>query len=131
MAKNYSDLTQEEVDALIKEKVPRGADVYEIGCGGKSAVTFGEMYSQGYINSYFGTNITKEGVLEAKEKGLDTKVVSRDYDYMPMFKALRNYGKNGVVVMFGLSEVAPDAARKYKKQAESEGLTVAMYPKIN
>ena len=50
---------------------------------------------------------------------------------MPMFKALRNYGKNGVVVMFGLSEVAPDAARKYKKQAESEGLTVAMYPKIN
>lgn len=137
MQKSYFDLSQGEVDSVIKSKVVELSTlghriyVYEIGCGGKSTVTFAQMLKARVIDSYEGDNIEQKGVNEARGMGLNAKLVGVDYDHNTDFKGLKGKTEEcGVVAMFGLPEIVPEAAKHYEKQAKDLGLKVISYPEI-
>lgn len=128
---SYSKMSQEEVDALIREKVPKGSFVYEIGCGGMSAITFGEMWRNGEIGSYLGCSIDKNTVKEATNQGLSARLITKDFNPKIPFESLKKSGGNkALVAMFGLPEVAPEAAESYAKQARDLRIKVVSYPEV-
>ncbi len=129
---NYSDMSQEEVDELIREKVPEKSSILEIRCGGMSAVTFGKMLKKGYLLSYFGMNTEKKGVDETRAQRLTAHLVKPNQDYSYYFEKLeRVWGDKAVVAMFELSEKEPEVARRYAKQARDVGIKrVVSYPEI-
>ncbi len=135
MPTSYFDYSQDNVDELIKSTVMDASytHIFEIGCGGKSAVTFGELLRTGAIGFYLGTNIDtpegRRGVEEARAQGLTAKVVELNHDYAHDFTEFKAKAKrDGVVVMFGLSEVAPEACHSYRELAEKIGIDSLSYP---
>ncbi len=125
---SWFDLTQDDVLGMVYVLVPEGSAVFEIGCGGRSAVAFGRMLRDGRIASYEGVNINQGGVDEARAEGLKAKLVDRDYEHTPVFAELSK--RKGCVVMLGLPEVAPEAARMYAAKARLAGCEVVSYPPI-
>ena len=128
---SYSKMSQKEVNELIVEQILVGAFVYEIGCNGKSAVTFGSLMKNGLIGSYLGCNTDNNAVNETRKQGLTARLVTEDFDHKIRFESLKKSGgKKTVVAMFGLPEVAPEAAESYAKQARDLGIRVISYPEI-
>lgn len=132
MAKSYSEMSQEEVNALIREQVPKGSFVYEIGCDGKSAVAFGRLMKNGLIGSYLGYNIDNNAINETRKQGLIARLVKKDFNHKIGFESLkRNAGeKEAILAMFGLPEKELEVARGHAKQARDLGITVVSYPEI-
>jgi len=128
---NYSDMSQEEVDALIRQKVPKRSFVYGIGCRGMSVKTLGEMCMGGEIGDYIGYNIDNDSVNETRKQGLTARLVTKEFNHKIGFESLkRSGGEKAVVAMFELSEKEPEVARRYAKQARDLGITVVSYPEI-
>ena len=125
-------MSQEEVDEFIGERVPKGSFVYEIGCGGKSSVTFGKMWKSGLIGSYLGCNFDSDAVDEAREQGLTARLVAKDFNPKIILESLKKCGKEiAVLAMFGLLEKAPEVAKNYAKQARDlEIKNIVSYPEI-
>ncbi len=130
MPTKYAEMSSNAVYEFLDARLPQKANVYEIGCGPKSGIALKDLIDAGRVDSYQGCDIDPEAVDATKKaSGLEVEVVSANHDHIPGFKEVAKKG-NGALVMIGLYEVAPDAAKQYAKQAEEAGLEVVSYPEL-
>jgi hypothetical protein len=126
----YNEMTASEVYAFLSDNLPLQANVYEIGCGKKSATVLKDLMDARKVVSYEGYDLSEEAVAETKAAGLEASVVISAHNHKPGFKRTADKG-NGVLVMMGLPEVALDAASTYAQEAMNAGLKVVTYPELS